>query len=767
MQKNRRASLLTVCVAAGSVALLAACDDGGSRRVANAAPAESGKPNILFVMMDDVGIDQMTSFGYGGVNPPKMPNMDAVAQSGIRFRNTWAQPECSPARASFFVGRYPTRTHIYQALGPNDLANAQLSPYETAIPKLLRKAGYESAMFGKFHLAGPENNQADITTPALFGWDYFYGWIGGLPESVDLQAGGVVPGGTSNQCGFVPGVTAVDGAATGACHFPDNSCTQMIKNAPEQDVAGLQCLAAGGILVPGASCADPKPAGLDFSRYNGYYVSPLVILEQGQAEKVLPRDPRARGYRTTIETDAAIDWINSRTPGKPWMATVSYTSAHTPWQQPPGALMPGLVGGGADEYVNAEIFNNLTCTSDGTPPAMLRMQELQNRMTQALDTEFGRLLVETGIATWNPDGSLNYEPEASNTLIVIIGDNGSLGIAVKAPFDPTRAKGTAYQTGVWVPLIVAGRGVAEPDRDVEHMVNGVDLFELFGELAGIDVRQELPVSRPVDSVGIQAYLKNPAQPALRQTNFAISGLNQQADGGRNGPCVVPTVGGGGTCMQIATSKSVCGDNSGFWWGEGHEDLAPWDGDNAIDSYDTCAQVNQVRYGNNNAAQMYTIMPDQSVAVRETRYKLVRNTFKRFDPAKGIHDEVEYEFYEVDQAKGTPLLDENGMSKINLDGTPMPGWTLADDLAYKDLKDRLDRLMLSAVVCEGDGNIDGVVNQADLDNWNRIHSSWGKSSVYDFAGATPGSLPDGYTNGPDQDVVSLQLGKTCVYPPSVY
>ncbi len=765
MQKNKRGAFLAGCAAIGSVVLLAACDDGSSSRVADAAPTESGKPNILFVMMDDVGIDQMTSFGYGGANPPKMPNMDAVAQAGIRFRNTWAQPECSPARASFFVGRYPTRTHIYQALGPSDLANAQLSPYETTTPQLLRKAGYENAMFGKFHLAGPENNEADITTPALFGWDYFYGWIGGLPESIDLQAGGVVPGGTSNQCGFVPGAMVVGGAVGGACHFPDNRCTPVRKDTPEQDVAGLQCLAAGGILVPNATCADPKPAGLDFSRYNGYYVSPLVILDQGRAEKVLPKDPRARGYRTTIETDAAIDWINTRASGKPWMATVSYTSAHTPWQQPPAALMSDLVGPGG--YPNAGTFDNLSCTSDGSAADVLRMQALQNRMTQALDTEFGRLLVETGIATWNPDGSLNYDPEASNTLIVIVGDNGSLGLAVKQPFDASRAKGTAYQTGVWVPLIVAGRGVAEPDRDVEHMVNGVDLFELFGELAGIDVRQELPMSRPVDSVGIQAYLKNPAQPALRQTNFAISGLNQQANGGRNGPCVVTTAAGGGTCMQIATSKSVCGDNSGFWWGVGHDDLAPMDGDNAIASYDTCAQVNQVRYTNNNAAVMYTVMPDQSVAVREERYKLVRNTFKRFDPAKGIHDEVEYELYEVDQAKPAPLLDEAGMSKINLDGTPKPGWTTGDDLAYKDLKGRLDRLMLSAVVCEGDGNIDGIVDKADLDNWNRIYSGWSQSSVYDFVGAAPGSPPDSHTNGPDQDVVSLQLGKTCVYPSSVY
>src|SRR3546814_2918417 len=80
--------------------------------------------------MDDVGIDQMKVFGYGGTTGPNLPNIDAVAHAGVRFRNTWSMPECSPGRASFFVGRYPLRTGINQAIGPNDLATSQLSPYD-------------------------------------------------------------------------------------------------------------------------------------------------------------------------------------------------------------------------------------------------------------------------------------------------------------------------------------------------------------------------------------------------------------------------------------------------------------------------------------------------------------------------------------------------------------------------------------------------------------------------------------------------------------
>jgi hypothetical protein len=55
-------------------------------------PAVTTTPNILFVIMDDVGIDQMQVFGYGGDTPPSPPTIDALAHAGVRFRNTWAMP---------------------------------------------------------------------------------------------------------------------------------------------------------------------------------------------------------------------------------------------------------------------------------------------------------------------------------------------------------------------------------------------------------------------------------------------------------------------------------------------------------------------------------------------------------------------------------------------------------------------------------------------------------------------------------------------------
>ena len=159
-------------------------------------------------------------------------------------------------------------------------------------------------------------------------------------------------------------------------------------------------------------------------------------------------------------------------------------------------------------------------------------------MLEAMDTEIGRLLVEMGLASRKRTARLDYDPAASNTMVVIIGDNGTYAPSVKLPFDLPHAKGFVNQTGVWVPLIVAGPLVNTPDRDVENMVNVADLFQLFGEIAGLDVRKLVPASRILDSVSMLPYLTNPAQPSLRAYNFTQTGINISAQASRPGPCVI-------------------------------------------------------------------------------------------------------------------------------------------------------------------------------------------------------------------------------------
>ena len=709
------------------VALLFACglllSCGGSSSSGGANT--NSTPNILFVIMDDVGIDQMASFGYDANNQPTMPNLLTVAQAGVRFRNTWSMPECSPGRASMFVGRYPFRTNIYGAIGQNDLANSQISPYDMTTPKLLKQANYESGLFGKFHLAGPDNNPAGNGTPGVLGWDYFYGWIGGLPASIDTTAGGVGAAGTYS-CGFVPGAGQANGTDAGACYQASGSCSVITGRNLTGGVPGKRCAMSGGIFVPNATCSSTPPSGLNFSVQNAYYVSPLVINQGGTVTEVSTTDPRNRGYRTTIEADAAISWIKNRPSNKPWMATVSFSSAHTPLQQAPIGLAPNA-GAAADA---------LDCKNS------TQQRLIQNQMTEAMDTEFGRILVETGLASRGRDGKLIYDPKASNTMIVIVGDNGTLGGSVKLPFNPNLAKGTAYQTGVWVPLIAAGPLVAQPGREVNHMVNMVDVYQLFGEIAGLNVPALVP--RVIDSAPLLPYLTNANQSSIRTVNFTQGSYNIQANGGRNGPCVFS----GSSCSQIPISKSVCEDNNGTWWGPGFDTsganaVPETAGHSSSQGYQSCCQVNQAKFSLGQA--QVNIVAQTSTAIRDDNYKIVQNTTQQYNSStNSCSNVVTNEFYQINQAAPLPKLDNPGSAnQLN----PASSSTLT--AIYNSLMAQLNSILASQPACPGDANIDGVVNAEDLSIWQRL-LSWAKSSVADFNW-------DGLTNNADAQIIRSNTG----------
>lgn len=698
-------------------------------------------PNILLVIMDDVGVDQMASFGYGGLNPPKMATIDAIADGGLRFRNAWSMPECSPGRSTLFTGRYPLRNNVNQALGPADLANSQVSPYEVTVPKLLKNAGYQNGKFGKAHMAGPENNRAGQGAIGELGWDYFAGWTDGVPPSMDTTAGGVLPEGAdySYSCGYVQDTTRdpEHGADSGACYTrtleaPNVQCEVITGTNAAGDSPGLQCLTRGGILVPDDDCETTAPSHLNWNANNAHYVSLLTINDGDQVIELGQDDPRSRGYRATLEADATIDWINTRQQQDgPWMATLSFSAAHTPMQPPPGALLATSGSGVLHDFSN-------DCTKEDP----LNMRQAFVGMVEALDTELGRVLVETGIATRDGSGDLVYDPQASNTVIVVVGDNGSFYSTVKLPFDATRSKGTAYQTGVWVPMIVAGPMVEAPGRTVEHMVNMADLYTLFGELAGLDVQALVP--RVVDGASMLPYLTDPAQPSIRDYNFTQGALNLQANGAVNGPCVIS-----GQCTHTPMSHQICLDNDGTWWGE---DAFVGEGGALVGDLEHCWQVNEAIYKDDPANYETNRVSMGALdyrAIRNENYKLVRNTWKDYDEV--LDDGVLYvseELYRIDQDVPLPLLDREDHDLL-LEGPLTP----EDAQNYAHLYHAIETLEDTQVHCPGDGNDDGRVDQTDIDNYHAITADWNGSSVYDI------NL-DGITDATDLQLIQDNLGAVC-------
>ena len=761
-------------------------------------------PNILFIIMDDVGMDQMSLFGYGGDiaadgRVPQLPNIGSIAAQGVAFRNTWSMPACSTSRAVFFTGRYPLRTHVLGALGENDLANAMVSPYEITLPVLLQPAGYQSALFGKFHLGLQGNNPFGNAMTQALGWDYFYGWLDatGDPSSIDTWAGlrDAQPAGTTDPgpypCGFVPAFDPLTGVGAdfGACYTAQGKCRNL-KISDAGVPPGRACRDSGGILAPQAFCEKKLPGDIEsgFSYLSGHYVSPLFIVRKNATPKrVDTTDVRARTFRGTAVVDGAIEWINKQPKNKPWMASVSFASAHTPAMQPP------------QELINTDpvVTSALDCTPRGNDPAIVdeNQRELTTQMIEALDTELARLLVSIGVA--RPDGNgktLNYSAaDNQDTMIIILGDNGTLANVVNTPFDPKRAKGTAYQTGVWVPLIIAGPLVDGVNRTVRSMVNIADLYYLFGEIAGIDVDNSVP--RNLDAKPMLAYLTSSKQDddPIRTYNFTQVGPNVQAGFALNQPCQI-----GNACTQIPVSASVCSDNGGVWWGKDST---------VIDTpLDYCCQVNQYLYEQAVAAiqncvedcecdptaeqdpcnPVYlTQQPLESKAIRNADYKIVRNTFigdenpNPFDestpPACDTSQpKTTEEFYRISEGNddgSDTLFDDQPADLLDSDGNPPEEL----NAVYYELAAKLDEILDSEQPCgtDGndqiwtlDGNLDGVIDQRDLDLLadfslpGNPFSSWYDVTVDGWTLVDAETDDDGVLHGSDYQLVSAKLGTEC-------
>ncbi|MSU24138.1 MAG: N-acetylgalactosamine-4-sulfatase [Opitutus sp.] len=137
-----------------------------------AAAAESRRPNIVFIVADDLGYGELGC--YGGKDIPT-PHLDALAAGGVRFTNGYVTaPFCAAARAALLTGRYQTRFGFeYNPIGAKNAAPGIGLPVgEKTIADHLRAAGYATALVGKWHLGGTAEFH-----PQRRGFDEFFGFL--------------------------------------------------------------------------------------------------------------------------------------------------------------------------------------------------------------------------------------------------------------------------------------------------------------------------------------------------------------------------------------------------------------------------------------------------------------------------------------------------------------------------------------------------------------------------------------------------------------
>lgn len=194
-------------------------------------------------------------------------------------------------------------------------------------------------------------------------------------------------------------------------------------------------------------------------------------------------------YSTTDKVNSAIDWLQGRDEDSPWFMWLSFNNPHSPYHLPPLELLhsdarnldPNAVADNPHAYFKAQL--------------------------EALDTEIGRLL------------DLMTQAQRDNTYVIFLGDNGTSRGALQPPFHSGRGKDSVYQGGLNVPFIVAGPGIT-PGRVSDALLNTVDLYATFLDLAGIDVESTVPNDRQFDSISFAPLLHDPQATPARNFAFA-------------------------------------------------------------------------------------------------------------------------------------------------------------------------------------------------------------------------------------------------------
>ncbi len=186
-------------------------------------------------------------------------------------------------------------------------------------------------------------------------------------------------------------------------------------------------------------------------------------------------------YATTDAVDEALTFVAAT--AQPWFLMLSFNSGHSPYEAPPAALHT----------------QNLAGLNPATMPI-----PFFKAMVQAMDNELNRFLTTLPPAT------------LANTTVIFLGDNGTTSAVTQAPFIPQRSKGTIYQGGIRVPLIVAGPAVGGAPRVESALVHAVDLFATIASLQGA----ALPSNVTLDTISATALLGAAGQPAPRTFSYS-------------------------------------------------------------------------------------------------------------------------------------------------------------------------------------------------------------------------------------------------------
>ncbi len=142
--------------------------------VPDTAHAQMSRPNIVFMMADNLGYGDVGVYGGGEVRGAPTPRIDKLAHEGLRFTQFLVEPGCTPSRAATMTGRYSVRSGLSLVIVPG--TPNTLSAKEITMAEIMKSVGYSTAYYGKWHLGTQSES-----LPHNQGFDEFYG----IPNTTD------------------------------------------------------------------------------------------------------------------------------------------------------------------------------------------------------------------------------------------------------------------------------------------------------------------------------------------------------------------------------------------------------------------------------------------------------------------------------------------------------------------------------------------------------------------------------------------------------
>jgi arylsulfatase A-like enzyme len=148
--------------------------DSREAKMNTPVPGAGKRPNIVFMLTDNLGYGELGCYGGGILRGAPTPRIDKLAGQGTRLLNFNVEAQCTPSRSAFITGRFSIRSGTYEV--PIGGVPDGLTQWEVSIADLLSAQGYATGMWGKWHLGSAEER-----LPTHQGFDEWYG----IPRTYD------------------------------------------------------------------------------------------------------------------------------------------------------------------------------------------------------------------------------------------------------------------------------------------------------------------------------------------------------------------------------------------------------------------------------------------------------------------------------------------------------------------------------------------------------------------------------------------------------